>query len=136
MSSSLWPVQTGIYQVLSGDAVLSGIVTGIYDLAVPDSVTPRFPYVVIGEKNELADNRHDRLGRRTTVNIHVFSRYRGSKEASQIADRITALLEGQSVPASGGWHAITCYLEQAIVMEEDVDQSHVVLRFDVRLEKP
>lgn len=131
---SIWAVQKAVYGRLSSDSTLAGMVHGIYDMQVPDSVTPRFPYVVIGEKNELPENRHDRLGRRISFSIHIFSRYRGTKEAAEIAARVTELLEGVSLPVDPPWHFITCFLSQSIVMEEDVNQIHIVQRFQAHLE--
>jgi hypothetical protein len=125
-----------LFTLLSGDGALNALVNGVYDLQVPESAVPSFPYVVVGEANEIADNRHDRLGRRVSVTIHAYSRYRGRKEVTEIMDRINTLVEGKSLAIpGGGWHCVTCFLESAIVLEEDVGQSHGVLRYSVRLEK-
>lgn len=53
----------------------------VYDDVPVDAA---FPYVVIGEDTHIPFDTDDSLGSESTVTLHVWSRYRGKKEAKEI----------------------------------------------------
>lgn len=79
--TALWPLQKAIFQRLSSDVTLSGVVTGVFD-HVPENQP--YPYVVIGEPNELPFDTKTSFGEEISLVIHVWSNYPGKKEAYNI----------------------------------------------------
>lgn len=133
MPSATWPVQQLFYSTLSGDSTLMALITKVYDMAVPETVTPSFPYVVVGEKVETSANRLTGIGRSVGIRIHIWSRYRGSKEVDLIGSRIMDLLENKHLTLSmSGWLLNSIDLEMFQVIEDAVDQQHGILQFNVR----
>jgi len=129
--SSLWDLQVGIFSILEGDVALGLLTNGVYDGEVPPEDEVRTPYVRLGEWNEVADNLHTRLGREVTVTIHVYSDYRGFKEAKLIGNRVIQLLEHQ--PISGtDWRIIVCQFESAQTIMDPERIRHNVLVFRLK----
>lgn len=79
--TALWPLQQAVFQRLSSDPVLSGMVTGVFD-HVPENQP--FPYVVIGEPSELPFDTKSTFGEEISLVLHVWSDYAGKKEAYNI----------------------------------------------------
>ncbi|MED4461861.1 DUF3168 domain-containing protein [Metabacillus fastidiosus] len=79
--TALWELQKAIYQRLSSDPVISGMVTGVFD-AVPENQA--YPYVVIGEPSELPFDTKSTFGEEISIVIHVWSDYAGKKETYNI----------------------------------------------------
>lgn len=125
-------IQTAVYALLSGDATLSGLVTGVFD-EVPEGTA--YPYVVVGEAFETPDNSHDRHGRRTTETIHVWSDHQGFSEAVEIADRVVELLDHQTLAVSGFHHVTTRFDFMQTLRDPDLDIRHVPVRFVVVTEE-
>jgi hypothetical protein len=72
--SPLGPIQQALYERLTDDAELMGLVSGVFD-HVPEG-TQR-PYVVVGEATSIPDNRHGGFGRQSTATLHIWTRERG-----------------------------------------------------------
>lgn len=134
MYSAIEPVGRLFYQMLAGDPTIQQMASGgVHDGMVPDTGEVSFPYVVIGEKIESPDNRLASYGRSVGIQIHVFSRYRGSKEAATIAGRILYLMDqGQLRLSMPGWAINSLQLELNEEINEDIDQRHRIIRFRVR----
>lgn len=82
-------LQVGIYELLTNDATLMALVTGVYD-QVPEEATP--PYVVIGEMLSTEDSVHNGHGRQTAVMLHTWTRERSFRPGNQAAAQLVALL--------------------------------------------
>ena len=133
MASSTWAIQQLIYGILNNDATLKAAVTGIFDMMVPESLTPALPYVVVGEKMEVPLNRLTGIGRGVLLNIHVWSKYRGSKEVASIGSRIIALLENTR-PSMSGWVVNSITLEGFDILDDGFDVQHGIVRIRVRVQ--
>lgn len=134
-ASALWPVQQLIYGTLNGNAPLKAVVSRIYDMAVPETASPTYPYIVVGEKMETAENRLGGIGRSVAVTIHIWSNYRGSKQIGEIMEMVQSLLENRSLALTlSGWHLNAITLELSEILEDSVDLQHGILRFRVRLQ--
>lgn len=90
-------LQTGIYNILAGDATLGALITGVYD-SVPEGTA--LPYVVIGDPSSADWDTKDTKGQRGLFYIHVWSEYAEWSEAYSIMDRIDTLLAGASISLS------------------------------------
>lgn len=82
-------IQAGIYSLLTGDATLGGLVTGVYDGPPEDA---SLDYVVLGEMTSLPDGTHDAEGRETTAVLHTWTRAESHKPGNTIGARLAALL--------------------------------------------
>lgn len=99
MPAFLLKGQEIIYNALEGN--VSG---GVYDY-VPD-LTPGapdddFPYVVIGRDQSFPFDTDDCKGENITVELHVWSNYKGKKEVKTIMGEIYNLLHQQPLSATG-----------------------------------
>lgn len=129
------PVQTAVYARLTGDATLTGMISGVYDF-VPEDVA--YPFVVIGEALETPDNWHGGFGRETVITLHVWSQYQGYTQGLRIAARVTELLDHQPLAIAGLAHIATRYeFSQTLTDPEPPgDIRHVVLRYRIVTEQP
>lgn len=125
-------VQEAIYGVLSGDATLGALITGVFD-HVPEGTA--YPYVVIGEALETPDDSHDRTGRHTVETLHIWSDHRGFSQLGAIAARVVALLDHQPLTVAGHHHVVTRYEFGQQLNDPDPHLRHTVLRFRVVTEQ-
>lgn len=129
MSTGQWELQQAIYSELSGDSELTSTLgASVYD-DVPDHEAVTFPYVNIGEDTTLDYSTKDLVGSETTLNMHVWSRYRGSKEVKQIMDRVHSLLHDSNLTVTGR-NFINLRAEFSDVLRDpDGITRHGVMRF-------
>lgn len=132
--SPMFPVQTAVYALLTGDDELANLVSGVYDY-VPENVV--FPYITVGEALETPDNTVAGLGRETVITLHVWTRARAHSKGLRIAARVTALLDHQPLAIEGAHHIATRYeFSQTLIDPEPPgDVRHVVLRYRVVTEQ-
>ena len=107
-------VYEAIYERLTNDATLMALITGIYD-DVPDASS--FPYIQLGEPIELPFDAFANQGKQVTVPIHVWSRYNGNKECSDIQSRIATLLDRYALSVDG-MVLTRCVFESGRVMRD------------------
>lgn len=117
---SLGPVSAAVYGVLSGDSTLSTAVGGrIYD-DVRQGAT--FPYVWYEAREREARGFGTGTLPEVEVRVHVFSAYRGAKEAQDILDRVIVLLRDTSLTVAGFDHCGKVIYEETVpVTDEDVN---------------
>lgn len=127
-ASPLLAVQIALYQKLSGDSTLVGLVTGVYDNVPEDAV---YPYVVIGEVNATPDNAHGLFGRELLATIHVWSNYRGFREALQITEQIVTLLDHQPLAVTGHRVVSVRHDRTFTLREFDPEVRHVPVRMRI-----
>jgi hypothetical protein len=86
-------LQIGIYQRLTGDAELMGLVTGVWNEAPEDQ---DLDYVVVGtRKQSIPDDVHGRHGRQNIVDVDTWTRARSSIPGDNIGARVVELLTRQ-----------------------------------------
>jgi hypothetical protein len=128
--AGLSPVQAAIYDVLVADEDLSDMVVGVFDGEAPEG-TPR-PYILIGDALEVPDNAHGVFGRQTVTTLHVWSDYRGWREANRIADAVIGLLDHRPLVVPGWRHVVTRFEFVQTLMDPDrPDLRHTPVRFRV-----
>lgn len=132
MSVADWVVQTAIYDKLTADATLTGIVSGIFD-QVPEDVP--YPYVAIGDATEVPEDAHDRQGLAVTVTLHIWSRYRGYAEAAAILKEVDRILDRKPLTVDG-FHTVTVAHEfHQSLRDPDPQIRHIPVRYRIRLEE-
>ena len=115
-------VQAAVY------TALSALGYDLYD-AVPDAAA--FPYVVIGDIAEAADESHTRGGRELTATIHIWSRYAGMKEVRDIAGSVIGALHHKPLALTNWRHVQTVLEFFDVLREPDGVTRHGVLRFRI-----
>lgn len=126
MSVGQFPLQQAIFGALNVSAITSTLSCGVYD-DVPQSAT--YPYIALGEETVIDFSTKDTHGNEITINIHVWSQYKGSKETKQIMDKIHDLLHNINLTVTGH-NLINLRFEFSDIMRDpDGITRHGVMRF-------
>lgn len=126
----LAPIQQAMHTRMTGDAALTGRVTGVFD-EVPSGQD--YPYVVHGEHTSTGqgEGAHDRYGRRSTVTLHVWSAYHGTREMLAVVGDLLRLFDLQPLTVDGH-RVLSVRQEQTVTMRDpDRDLRHAAVRFAV-----
>ena len=127
MSIGQFALQTSIYSTLSNDNTLTSTLSATVHDEVPQGTA--FPYVQIGEETAIDYSTKDLVGGEYTVTIHVWSRYKGSKETKEIMDRVHTLLHDNSLSVTG-FNLINLRFEFSDILKDpDGVTRHGVMRF-------
>ena len=127
MSIGQFALQTTIYSTLSSDNTLTSTLgSGVYDEVVEGAT---YPFVALGEETAIDYGTKDINGGETTINVHIWSQYKGSKETKQIMDRIHDLLHDSNLSVTG-FNLINLRFEFSdILRDPDGVTRHGVMRF-------
>lgn len=125
-------LQTAIHTVLSADATLSGLVTGIYDDTPQDNA---FPYVTIGEDVHIAWDTDTSLGSDASVTIHTWSRYEGRSQTKQIQGAIYDVLHRSTLAVTGYATVGVDWQQSESFVDADGETRHGVQTFRVILDE-
>lgn len=98
MSDHSWGLQKAIFDALTGDAALMGMVTGVFDR--PPQGTA-FPYVTLGEATVVDGSDKTNAGQEHTLTLHAWSRERGRKEVKDIMAQVFEVLHDKAIAVTG-----------------------------------
>jgi len=130
MAYHSFDLQTIIYTTLNGDSTLDGIIGNdkIFDNVPQDTA---YPYVIIN--NESAVNRGTKTvdGNEYTVDLEVWSQYRGKKEIKDAMERIYALFHNANFAVSGADMVVSQVRNVLTLVESDGITRHGVLTLSV-----
>ncbi len=119
MSSIAFGLQQAIFAALSASSDLQALIGNpprLFDLVPRDSA---FPYVVLGDGSESDWSTSTEDGTEHSLQIDVWSRSTGHKEAKQIADVIRALMNNAALTVSGATLIDVRYLTTEFSREPD-----------------
>jgi hypothetical protein len=121
-------LQDAVYAALTGDDDHMALVTGVYD-HVPDAADDSFPFESFAALSETwADGFTDGF-RSITLQIDVWSRYKGRTEAQAIQASQIALLNRQALTLAT-LHCVYIRLDYSEVLEDPDGQTwHGVTRY-------
>jgi hypothetical protein len=126
MSIAGFPLQIAIYNALNVSAITSTLSCGVYDEVIEGN---SYPFITLGEENSLDYSTKDLDGTDVTINLHIWSRYKGSKETKEIMDKIHDLLHNSNLSVSG-FNLINLRFEFSdILRDPDGVTRHGVMRF-------
>ena len=126
MSVGQFALQSSIYSALDVSAITTTLACGVYDEVVEGN---SYPFITLGEETAIDYSTNNLVGAETTINIHVWSRYKGSKQTKQILDKIHDLLHDVSLTVSGV-NLINLRFEYSDIMRDpDGITRHGVMRF-------
>jgi len=128
MSDYASELQQTVFNALDQSSTLQNLVTDVYDF-VPESTA--FPYVKIGEQTMVDDGTKDKKGSDFTIEVHTFSRYRGSVEIKNIMSVVYDILHESSLSVSGASLVNMRFEFSDIIKENDGLTTHGVQRFRV-----
>ncbi len=128
MSNYASALQQTVFNALDQSSTLQNLVTDVYDF-VPESTA--FPYVKIGEQTMVDDGTKDKKGSDFTIEVHTFSRYRGSVEIKNIMSVVYDILHESSLSVSGASLVNMRFEFSDIIKENDGLTTHGVQRFRV-----
>ena len=127
MSIGQFALQTTIYSTLSGDNTLTNTLgAGVFDEVLENAT---YPFVSLGEETAIDYSTKNEDGGEFTINIHVWSQYKGSKQTKEIMDRIHDLLHDSSLSVSGFNLANLRFEFSDILRDPDGVTRHGVMRF-------
>tara|TARA_Y100000004_G_C8937642_1_gene422809 strand:- start:1607 stop:2011 length:405 start_codon:yes stop_codon:yes gene_type:complete len=127
MSIGQFAFQQAIFTALNSDNTL----TSTLGASVVDEVKhgTGYPFVSIGEETAREYGTKDLDGGEYTVNIDIWSQYKGSKETKQIMDRVHDLLHNTNISVTG-FNLINLRFEFSDIMRDpDGKTRHGVMRF-------
>jgi|TARA_B100001093_G_C26658633_1_gene940786 hypothetical protein len=128
MSDYASALQQTVFNALDQSSTLQNLVTDVYDF-VPESTA--FPYVKIGEQTMVDNGTKDKKGSDFTIEVHTFSRYRGSVEIKNIMSVVYDILHESSLSVSGASLINMRFEFSDIIKENDGLTTHGVQRFRV-----
>ena len=127
MSIGQFALQSTIYSTLNNDNTLTNTLgAGVYDEVLENAT---YPFVSLGEETAVDYSTKDLDGGEFTINIHVWSQYKGAKQAKEIMDRIHDLLHDSSLSVSGFNLANLRFEFSDILRDPDGITRHGVMRF-------
>ena len=126
MSIGQFALQTAIYNALNVSAVTSTLSCGVYDEVIEGNT---YPFITLGEETVIDYGTKDLTGAETTINIHIWSQYKGSKQTKEIMDKVHDLLHDGSLTVTG-FNLINLRFEYSDIMRDpDGVTRHGVMRF-------
>lgn len=126
MSVGQFALQSSIYSALNVSAITTTLSCGVYDEVVEGN---SYPFIALGEETAIDYSTNNLVGAETTINIHIWSQYKGSKETKNIMDKIHDLLHDVSLSVSGV-NLINLRFEFSDIMRDpDGITRHGVMRF-------
>ncbi len=126
MSVGQFALQSSIYTALNVSAITTTLACGVYDEVVEGN---SYPFITLGEETAIDYSTKSLVGAETTINVHIWSRYKGSKETKEIMDKIHDLLHDVSLTVTGV-NLINLRFEYSDIMRDpDGITRHGVMRF-------
>lgn len=126
MSVGQFALQSSIYTALNVAAITTTLNCGVYDEVVEGN---SYPFITLGEETAIDYSTNNLVGAETTINIHIWSRYKGSKQTKEIMDKVHDLLHDVSLTVSGV-NLINLRFEYSDIMRDpDGITRHGVMRF-------
>ena len=126
MSIGQFQLQTAIYAALNVSAITTTLACGVYDEVTEGNT---YPFISLGEETTIDFSTKTSVGSETTINIHIWSQYKGSKQTKEIMDKVHDLLHDINLTVTG-FNLINLRFEFSDIMRDtDGVTRHGVMRF-------
>jgi len=126
MSIGQFQLQTTIYSALNVSAITTALNCGVYDEVVESA---SYPFISLGEETAIDYSTKNQNGGEYTINIHIWSQYKGAKQTKEIMDKVHDLLHDSNLTVSG-FNLINLRFEFSDIMRDpDGVTRHGVMRF-------
>ncbi len=120
-----YDLQRSVYEVLSGDTDLLGLVSGIYDNPYP---VVTYPYLVIGALTGTDWSTKTTTGMQSVLTLHAYSQV-SKKEVIMILDRVFDLLQSGALNLTGHELVAMRFDYSGIDLDNDGITYHGIIRF-------
>ena len=126
MSVDQFQLQTATYTALNVSAITTTLSCGVYDEVIEGNT---YPFITLGEETTIDYSTKTATGGETTINIHIWSQYKGSKQTKEIMDKVHDLLHDSNLSVTG-FNLINLRFEYSDIMRDpDGITRHGVMRF-------
>ena len=126
MSVGQFQLQTAIYTALNVSAITTTLSCGVYDEVIEGNT---YPFITLGEETTIDYSTKTQTGGETTINIQIWSQYKGSKQTKEIMDKVHDLLHDSNLSVTG-FNLINLRFEYSDIMRDpDGITRHGVMRF-------
>ncbi|CAL9301262.1 MULTISPECIES: DUF3168 domain-containing protein [Streptomyces] len=132
MTAALWPLQVAVVQKARAHAPLTALVTGVFD-EVPENQP--HPYITVGSITENVADAHNQRGLDASVVLHIWSRYRGYKQAAEILSALDAALDRQPLTVVGFKDVSIAHQQHTELRDPDPEIRHINVSYRVWLTK-
>ena len=132
----MFELQTAVVTALKASAAVQALLGAdarVYDDHPVD--IPVMPYVTVGEFVTAPFDTKTSIGREATVSLHVWSSYRGRKEAEQVLKAIYDVLHRQTLTVSGYSFILGQFIGSESFIDADGITRHGVCRFRFTLDQ-
>lgn len=135
VQSAKYQVQTAMIALLAPSGIVETTlaslgVLGVFDMnGVPQNQA--FPYVVLGDAQEIPKNAFARRGYIVNAKIHIWSQQRGDFEASPILERVNQLIDQQPLSLSTHTHVYTMYEGTSWISNDNIPYMHLTAKYQV-----
>ena len=132
MTDSSFALQTAVYAALTTPALAE--VSKVVDHPITDPQASDFPFVQIGDEDYQPDDTDDGGGDGGVgefITVHVWSRYRGKKQAKAICSEIYDRLHGASLTVTGRASALCWVRSRLILNDPDGLTRHGVVNIEI-----
>jgi hypothetical protein len=128
MSDSIWEVQKALYDELTGDEILMGQVTGIYDYVPQHTLFPyvRLAYVSHSDKSTAGATLYEAHFR-----VDIYAQERGSKQVLDIMAQVKIMLHNAALTATGCSIINIGFISSEMQLQHDGLTYHAVSNFRV-----
>jgi hypothetical protein len=130
VTTAALPLQVAVREKLLADTALMDAIHGVHD-EVPENAP--YPYVVIGDVTEVPADAHDRQGLTTTITLHIWSKYRGFKQALEILGHLDRVLDRKPLTVAGFEDVSIAREWHQTLRDPDPQYRHIPVRFRVWL---
>ena len=126
MTIGQFALQQTIYTALNVSALTNSLSCAVVDDV---QLNQSYPFITLGEETTIDYGTKNQNGGETTINLHIWSQYKGSKECKQIMDKVHDLLHDIDLTVSG-FNLINLRFEYSdIVRDPDGSTRHGIMRF-------
>lgn len=127
-SSGSWNLQKGVYEALTSDASVTGLLGGANIFATaPQSAN--YPYLTLGESINPDWSSGSEDGKERTLTLHVWSRAGGEEETHDIIKAIQAVLQNGPVAVNDD-HRVSLRHEFTGARQDPNDETyHGIVRY-------
>lgn len=136
-----YELQLALVPWLKNDPSVSAFIgERVFDFVPRDpatgKVTAQFPFVALGEEQEIPENYDCIEGSEIFLDLHVWSRDPGFREAKRIANAVKASLNDAELPLTDNALVYFVYDGRRVMRDPDGLTSHAVLTFRAGIETP
>jgi len=124
-----WNLQKAIYSTLSSANITDeagNAITGVFD-DLPEGTA--YPYIVIGDDTATNISSKGKDMHEHTLNIHIWSQYRGRRDIKEIMGRVYTALNDVSLSVSGALGINIKHEFDTTIVEGDGITRHGIMRF-------